>query len=148
CCLLCFFARGGSERSPFVRFSQRCFTWFCRGLLSPHSFFYIVSIAGGKVRFFQWCAIASVLLALQACSVIRLSDNLPKGVLENNDPVLVAEALPAYMVTIDGLIANWPEKPALLQSGASLYSVYSSLVVQQPERRQRLSNKALTYDSQ
>lgn len=97
------------------------------------------------MRFFQWCAIASVLLALQACSVIRLSDNLPKGVLENNDPVLVAEALPAYMVTIDGLIANWPEKPALLQSGASLYSVYSSLFVQQPEREQRLSNKALTY---
>lgn len=97
------------------------------------------------MRFIQWCIIVGTLMALQACSVVRLSDNLPKGILENNDPVLVADAMPTYLVTIDGMIANWPTKPALLQSGASLYSAYGALFVDEPERQQLLSEKALGY---
>src|SRR5699024_9646784 len=85
------------------------------------------------------------LLGLSACSMMQLSDNLAKGVTENQDPDLVADALPAYLVTMDGLIANWPQKASLLRSGASLYSAYGSLFVQEPERQQLHTNKALHY---
>lgn len=85
------------------------------------------------------------ILGLSACSMMQLSDNLAKGVTDNQDPELVADALPAYLVTMDGLIANWPHKTSLLRSGASLYSAYGSLFVTDPERQQLHTRKALDY---
>lgn len=85
------------------------------------------------------------ILGLSACSMMQLSDNLAKGVTDNQDPELVADALPAYLVTMDGLIANWPHKTSLLRSGASLYSAYGSLFVTDPERQQLHTSKALDY---
>jgi len=97
------------------------------------------------VRYFKTMMLLLSLLGLSACSMMQLSDNLAKGVTENQDPDLVADALPAYLVTMDGLIANWPQKASLLRSGASLYSAYGSLFVQEPERQQLHTNKALHY---
>jgi len=97
------------------------------------------------VRYFKTVMLLLSLWGLSACSMMQLSDNLAKGVTENQDPELVAEALPAYLVTIDGLIANWPQKASLLRSGASLYSAYGSLFVTEPERQQLHTQKALAY---
>jgi len=97
------------------------------------------------MRYVKTLLILGVVLFLQACGVMRLGSNLPTGIVGNNDPVLVAEGLPSYLMTIDGMIANWPERSSFLQSGASLYSAYSSMFVSEPERQQRLSKKALDY---
>lgn len=84
-------------------------------------------------------------LALGGCAAGRLAENLPYGILDNDDPQLVGEALPAYIVTVDGLLATWPDKPGLLRSGASLYSAYATLVVTDTARAQKLSARALDY---
>lgn len=83
--------------------------------------------------------------ALSACSVMQLGDNLAKGVAENRDPQLVAEALPAYLVTMDGVIANWPKNVDFLRTGASLYSAYGGFFVEEPERQQQHLEKAFDY---
>lgn len=97
------------------------------------------------MRYLKAAALLLGLWGLSACSMMQLSDNLAKGVTENQDPELVAEALPAYLVTMDGLIANWPHKAPLLRSGASLYSAYGSLFVEEAERQQLHTAKALGY---
>jgi hypothetical protein len=86
----------------------------------------------------------SVLL-MQACSVARLGDNLPYGVLDNNDLELVGEGLPTYLLLVDGMIINWPESEGMLRSGASLYSAYAGLYVDDEERAARLTDKAMDY---
>lgn len=87
----------------------------------------------------------SCLVALHGCAVARVGDNLPYGVLNNNDVELVREGLPTYLLMIDGLITNWPDSENLLRGGAGLYSAYAGLFVQDPERASILSTKALDY---
>ena len=83
---------------------------------------------------------------LQACSVATVDDNLPYGVLNNNDLALVGEGLPTYLLMVDGLIINWPDSEGLLLSGASLYSAYAGLYVTDDQgRASKLTTKALDY---
>ncbi|PKM22179.1 MAG: hypothetical protein CVV10_05665 [Gammaproteobacteria bacterium HGW-Gammaproteobacteria-14] len=89
--------------------------------------------------------LAVLLLGLQGCAVSRIGDNLPYGVLNHTDITLVGEGMPTYLLTIDGLIENWPDSESLLQSGASLYSAYAGLFVDDPQRASQLSSRALDY---
>ena len=82
---------------------------------------------------------------LQACAVARLGDNLPYGVLDNDDIELVGDGLPTYLLMIDGMIVNWPESESLLQSGASLYSAYAGIYVEDKDRARALTDKAMGY---
>lgn len=82
---------------------------------------------------------------LSGCAVTRVGDNLPYGVLNHTDIELVGEGLPTYLLTIDGLIVNWPQSVSLLQSGAALYSAYAGLYVDEQQRQQALSARALAY---
>lgn len=86
-----------------------------------------------------------LLILLQGCALMRLDDSLAHGVLNHDDPELVAEALPTYLLLMDGLIENWPQREELLTSGASLYSVYASQFVQDPQRAGKLHDRALEY---
>ena len=94
---------------------------------------------------FRVFSIVSLACLIQACGVARLGDNLPYGVLDNDDLELVGDGLPTYLLMIDGLIVNWPEKESLLQSGASMYSAYAGIYVEDKTRAQRLTNKAMGY---
>ncbi|MBQ26004.1 TRAP transporter TatT component family protein [Alcanivorax sp.] len=87
----------------------------------------------------------AAVITLQGCSLAHVDDNLPYGVLNNNDLQLVEDGLPTYLLMVDGLIENWPESESLLSSGADLYGAYAGLFVEEPERARKLSNKALDY---
>ena len=82
---------------------------------------------------------------LQGCGLMRLGDNLPYGVLNHDDIHTVAEGLPSYLLTLDGMIENWPESENLLRSGATLYSAYAGTFVEEQKRRERLADRALDY---
>lgn len=85
------------------------------------------------------------LALIQGCSMMRLPDNLPYGVLNNDDLQLVEEGLPTYLLMVDGMIVNWPDSENLLRSGADLYGAYAGLYVEDAERARRLTDKALDY---
>lgn len=85
------------------------------------------------------------LALIQGCSLMRLPDNLPYGVLNNDDLQLVEEGLPTYLLMVDGMIVNWPDSENLLRTGADLYGAYAGLYVEDAERARRLTDKALDY---
>lgn len=92
-------------------------------------------------------ALGCILVALlsSGCAVMRVTDNLPYGILNSDDPQLVAAALPSYIVTVDGLLVTWPDDEELLRTGASLYSAYATLGGVEPARARHLSSRALDY---
>jgi hypothetical protein len=97
-------------------------------------------------------AIAVVgLCALTGCSAVmssatsNLSEGLTSAMLDQNDPETVRQGAPAYLLMIDGLIANDPGNPDLLAAGADLYSSYTSGFVDEPTRAARLAAKAKSY---
>ncbi len=89
---------------------------------------------------------ATLMLALMTgCGVARLDDSLGRAVMQNNDLATVEAGLPSYLLMIDGLIVNWPERGALLITGADLYGAYAGVFVEDQERAARLNEKALGY---
>lgn len=93
---------------------------------------------------------ATVLAAAGCSSVMSsatadLADALSRAVLDQNDPETVRQGAPAYLLLIDGLIADHPESTDLLLAGAGLYSSYAGAFVEEPERASRLSRKGRDY---
>ena len=98
-----------------------------------------------KQRTIAIAALAGLILALQGCGLARVGDSLGKGVRQNGDLATVEAGLPSYLLMIDGLIVNWPQRESLLATGADLYGAYAGLFVDDPERAARLNARALDY---
>ncbi|MFP1679420.1 TRAP transporter TatT component family protein [Alloalcanivorax sp. C16-2] len=98
-----------------------------------------------KQRTIAIAALAGLTLALQGCGLARVGDSLGQGVRQNGDLATVEAGLPSYLLMIDGLIVNWPERESLLATGADLYGAYAGLFVDDPRRAARLNAKALDY---
>ena len=60
-------------------------------------------------------------LLLGACSVTQLPDNLSRAMLNQDDPEVVADGAPAYLLMLDALILTYPENERFLLAGAQLY---------------------------
>ncbi|MET0066458.1 MAG: TRAP transporter TatT component family protein [Candidatus Thiodiazotropha sp.] len=78
-------------------------------------------------------------------SADRLAANLSQAMLEQTDPEIVRQGMPAYLILIDSLIAGSPDDPSLLYAGARLYGAYAGGLVEDPGRRKILTDKALDY---
>jgi hypothetical protein len=74
-----------------------------------------------------------------------MADSLATALVHQNDPETVRQGAPAYLVLVDGLIADDPENAAVLMAGARLYSSYAGAFVEDPERAKRLSLKGRDY---
>lgn len=85
------------------------------------------------------CALAGACSSLVASSTARLAGTVERGLLDQTDPELVRQAAPAYLVLLDGLIAESPDDPDLLAAGASLATAYAGAFVDDPERARRLT---------
>jgi hypothetical protein len=94
---------------------------------------------------------AAVLLASFGCASLMssatagLADSLGEAVLNQNDPETVRAGAPAYLLLVDGLIADNPDDLDLLLAGARLYSSYAGAFVNDPERAARLARKGRDY---
>ena len=105
-----------------------------------------------RKRFFvriKWVFLSLLFIFANGCSYFIASAtddfgrNLKQAILNQNDPQTVAEAMPAYLLLQEALLASDPEDEALLMSTANLYVTYITLSVHlEPLRGQRLSQKA------
>lgn len=87
-----------------------------------------------------------IFLALAGCTgVSTIAERLSSALLDQDDPETVEAGAPAYLILIDGLIADDPKNEALLLSGAKLYSAYAGVFVKDPERAKRLTARARGY---
>jgi hypothetical protein len=75
----------------------------------------------------------------------RLADSLADALVNQNDPETVRQGAPAYLVLLDGLIADDPDNPDVLLAGAQLYSSYAGAFVEDPVRAKRLALKGRDY---
>jgi uncharacterized protein YceK len=104
---------------------------------------------------FTCCRRLALLLAasglLSGCSSMvssataGLAESLTTAVLQQNDPETVRQGAPAYLLLVDGLIADNPDSVDLLLAGANLYSSYAGTFVDEPERQARLAEKGRDY---
>jgi hypothetical protein len=75
----------------------------------------------------------------------KMADDLSAAVLDQDDPAIVRDGAPAYLIALDGLIEGDPRSERLLLAGAQLYGAYAGAFVDDPERASRLTLRALRY---
>ncbi len=74
-----------------------------------------------------------------------LAENLSTAILEQDDPQLVREGVPAYLLLMDSFVAGSPDDPSILAAASQLYAVYGSAFVTDLDRAKKLTQKARTY---
>ena len=90
-------------------------------------------------------------LLLSGCSTLvsskaqKFGQDFSSAILESDDPVMVQQALPAYLLLLDGLIKNQPQSAMLLDAAAKLNTAYAGAFVQEWPRSKSLNDKALKY---
>ena len=67
------------------------------------------------------------------------------AVLNQEDPKIVRDGAPAYLLLLDSLVAGNPENPVILSSASDLYTSYSAIFVNDANRSKILSERALKY---
>lgn len=88
---------------------------------------------------------------MSACgSVVRratsqFSDSLTTAVLDQDDPEIVREGLPSYLLLIDSRIDANPQDPDTLLAAAKLYGAYAGAFVDDGARAQKLADRAYGY---
>ncbi len=74
-----------------------------------------------------------------------LTDDLSTAILSQDDPELVRQGAPSFLLMLDGLIEGSPENEQLLLVGARLYGAYAGAFVSDEARLARLTARALEY---
>ncbi len=75
----------------------------------------------------------------------QLPDNLSRAMLNQDDPEVVADGAPAYLLMLDALILTYPENERFLLAGAQLYGAYAGVFAQDEAQAQSMADKALEY---
>ena len=95
------------------------------------------------------CVSGILLGALSGCASLITSvtsgfaEDLSDAILDNPDVAMVRDGAPAYLLLMDGLLAQAPESATLLSQAAQLNSAYAAAFVTEPQRSIALQNKAL-----
>ncbi len=71
-----------------------------------------------------------------------LASNLSAAILNSDDPAMIRDGAPSYLILIDSLVAGSPDNAALLAQSAELHSAYAGAFVEDPVRAARLNSKA------
>lgn len=83
--------------------------------------------------------------AFISSKVNNAADNLTTAIQNQDDPDLVRDGAPAYLILMDSLVEGSPDNGDILEAAAALYSAYAAVFVVDPERAARLSNRARSY---
>jgi hypothetical protein len=91
------------------------------------------------------------LAVLPACTTVvatagsGLAGNLNAAILNQDDPELVRDGAPAYLLMLDSFVEGAPDNAAVLSSAAELYSAYGVVFVDDPARARKLTARAKGY---
>ena len=102
----------------------------------PYRYRFVVLLAAAML-----CACGSVVRRASN----QFANNLTEAILDQDDPATVRDGVPAYLLLIDGIIGSDPQNVDGLLAGAKLYGAYAGGFVDEPERIQRLANRAYDY---
>ena len=91
---------------------------------------------------------------LGACTSIMqsatndMAQNLSAAILNQDDPETVRDGAPAYLLMLDSFIEGSPGNTSMLAAAAELYAAYGVIFVDDKERADRLTRRALSYGEQ
>jgi len=95
--------------------------------------------------------LAGGLLLLAGCATVvatagsGVAGNLNTAILNQDDPELVRDGAPAYLLMLDSFVAGAPDNTAALSAAAELYSAYGVVFVDDPVRARKLTTRARAY---
>ena len=95
-------------------------------------------------------ALLLVALLMHGCASLvgsvtqSFASDLGAAILNSDDPHMVRDGAPAYLILIDSLLAGNAQNVALLEQSAELHSAYAGAFVAEPERAKKLHLKAKT----
>ncbi len=90
-------------------------------------------------------------LATSGCSIVvekatdSFGTNLTSAILNQDDPELVRDGMPAYILLMDSLVEGNPHNPPTLSAAANLYASYGAVFVDDELRAMRLTSRARDY---
>ena len=94
-------------------------------------------------------ALLTVLTA--ACATVvataggGLAGNLNTAIMNQDDPALVRDGAPAYLLMLDSFVEGAPENVTVLIAAAELYSAYGVVFVDDPIRSRKLTTRGRAY---
>jgi hypothetical protein len=100
---------------------------------------------------YRFILAALVLLATPGClSMVAtagsgLAGNLSAAIMNQDDPQLVRDGAPAYLLMLDSFVEGAPENESALSAAAELYSAYGVVFVDDPVRSKKLTKRARAY---
>lgn len=83
--------------------------------------------------------------AMMATAGSGLAGNLNTAIMNQDDPELVRDGAPAYLLMLDSFVEGAPENVAVLSAAAELYSAYGVVFVNDPNRARKLTNRGRSY---
>lgn len=83
--------------------------------------------------------------SIAASAGAKMADNLSAAILDQDDPELVREGMPAFMLLLDSMVRSSPDDPETLGAAARLYAVYGIAFVDDPQRARTLTARARDY---
>jgi hypothetical protein len=74
-----------------------------------------------------------------------VAGNLTSAIMNQDDPELVRDGAPAYLLMLDSFVEGDPDNEAALSAAAELYSAYGAIFVDDPVRAQKLTSRGREY---
>jgi len=74
-----------------------------------------------------------------------MATNLNAAIMNQDDPAIVRDGAPAYLLMLDSFVEGAPDDTAMLSAAAELYAAYGVLFVEDSDRAHRLTSRALSY---
>ena len=104
------------------------------------------------VRIAIWViAVAGLQGVIAGCASVAsnaaagMADNLSASILNQDDPELVREGVPTFLLLLDSLAESSPEDPRTLGAAALLYAAYGTTFISDPQRARVLTARARDY---
>jgi hypothetical protein len=110
----------------------------------------LAAVCGARLLSPRFGVLALALLlggcaALGGAAAARFADGLSAAILDEEDPELVREGTPAYLILLDALVRSSPDDPRYLTAAAHLYAAYGVAFVSDAARAPALTEKARAY---
>ena len=105
--------------------------------------------AAQLISLLKQCALLAMIALLSGCASLvgsvtsGIADRLSAAILNSSDIETVKEAIPAYLVLIDGFLVDGEGDPSLYLAASQLNGAFTALV--EEERAQILATKAFDY---
>ncbi len=83
--------------------------------------------------------------SIAASAAAGMAESLSAAILDQEDPELVREGVPAFMLLMDSMVRSSPDDAEILGAAAEIYAVYGTAFVDDPDRARTLTSRARVY---